>query len=280
MILDLKFDNQGLIIQRDGDQGDTAARNGELYTGIHFNPEFNWIMAVPISFEESIVLLEPKKDGNLVRYNKFPYNDPFDKNGFATSRDQTEPNIVAAGFRKDKEFIKRVFLANVKNWFRYPNGDTMLLSLNIYIRAAFEAGYKWTAILYPLLFVLDLNLLANSSLITFLKSREPGPVRKFLADKLGLYFFVQDYSKSNNPTNPDAWSVHGKTNVGDDINHTQILLQSANTLATPTSWFARFIYKFRKYGVQYAFDYYHRPETHGNPLNELYRPIISKWFSK
>lgn len=276
-MLQVNFDSQGLITQANGDTGDTAARTGELYNGLQFNHDFTWMMIVPIHFDEALTLLEPNKDGVVVRYNKPPYNDPFLK-GFATSRDQTEPLVIAAGFRGDKEFVKRTFWSNVKRGFKYPNGDTMLFSLNVYLRAGFQAGYKWLATLYPTLFLLDGFTAANSAIITGLKSREPGPFRRFLADKLGLYFFVQDYPSKYNPTNPDSWSKHGDNNVGDDINHTQVLLQANATLATPVSWFARWIYKFRKYGVQYAFNHYHRPETGGNPLNELYAPIIQKYF--
>jgi hypothetical protein len=73
--------------------------------------------------------------------------------------------------------------------------------------------------------------------------------------------------------------IQGKdpNNVGDDINQTLVLLQAQYCLATPISWLARKIYKwFRPQGIQYAWDWYFRPETGANDFNDIYRALISK----
>lgn len=232
----IKTDDQGLIVQLNGDAGDTAARTGEWYLGYHLNedPDFK----PPISFEDAIGLLEPNKDGVLLRYNRSPYNDPF-KGDFATSRDQTNPNIIAAGFYKHFSFLKRISKAQLKRFGLYQNKDVASPEhVGIFIRALYQAGLKWLIVLYPFLLLGDVFNLINS-------------VVRIVSGRL-------DHD-----------------DVGDDINHIQVCIQNALVLPTPISWLSRKIYKkFRYGGPQYAMDHYHRPESGGNPLNELYRPIL------
>lgn len=266
------YDSNNLIVQTDKNSGDQAARSGQLYLGRALNrdPKFR----TPISFRESLKILEPSEDGNLLRAATPVGFDPL---VMPTSRDQTDPNIIASGFYGQREFIKRVFLANLKRGLKYPNGDLMLGNLSTYIRGGFMAGYESLALLYPMLLVSDLAMLANTLVIVGLKARKPGILRRFLAKRLGMWFLIQDYK--GDPNNPGSWSSHGDNNVGDDILHIQQAIQSKEALATPISWLSNLIYaKFRPHGVQYALDWYHRPETYSNPLNELYRPLIVKYF--
>ena len=71
------------------------------------------------------------------------------------------------------------------------------------------------------------------------------------------------------------------SNVGDDINLTLYLLCTMDFRPTWLSKIAVFLYrKLRPRGVQYAFDVYHSPESHANPLNELARPVIAARLSR
>lgn len=268
----VNYDLESLITQLDGNSGDQSARAGEQYSGFEMNPDPDFKPL--LSFKEAIRLLEPHKDGNIVRAAKavgFFYQD------LPVSRDQTLPLIIAAGYYGEKDFIRRVLLANIKRGFKYSNGDTLVTDFSVYIRAYKMAGGSSAWLLYPLLYAMDLNQVANSALIVFLKARTPGPIRRFLANKLGLYFFVQDYK--GDPNNPDSWSKHGDTNVGSDINHTQISVQSMNSMPTLVGAFANWMYRaFRPHGIQYAFDVYHDPKSYGNPLNILWAPIIARYF--
>jgi hypothetical protein len=65
-------------------------------------------------------------------------------------------------------------------------------------------------------------------------------------------------------------------NVGDDLNLILSLLQAKDRMATPWSFLARKIYKwFRPFSIQYALDWYFRPETLAAPMNELYHPLVA-----
>lgn len=268
----VNYDLESLITQLDGNSGDQSARAGEQYTGFLMNPDPDF--QPPLSFQEAINLLEPRKDGNIVRAAKavgFIYKD------LPVSRDQTLPLIVAAGYYGETAFIKRVLWANVKRGFKYQNGDTMLFDFGVYIRALYTSGERSMLFLYPMVFLMDFNQLVNSGLIVFLKARTPGTIRSFLASKLGMWYLIQDYK--GDPNNPDSWSKHGDANVGCDINHVQISVQSRTSMPSPISALSNWVYKtFRPHGIQYAFDLYHSPKSYGNPLNILWAPTIQRYL--
>jgi hypothetical protein len=241
--LDIKFDDQGLIVQLNGDGGDCAARSGELITGRVFTYSRD-LETHGIYFDKVIRLLEPNGDGVLLRYNRTPYNKPYEGD-FATSRDQTIPMIIAAGFVDQAAFVSRVFSKICNNWLRFHNGDLCGPEhLCVILRALLfsQPSVIWQLILFPLFCIGDFFNLLNSI--------------------IRIIYSHIDHD-----------------DVGDDINHVQICLQAIHCHPTPVSLLSRKLYsKLRYRGVQYAFDWYHRPSSGGNPLNELYRPIINKWF--
>jgi hypothetical protein len=255
-MININFDEQGLIVQTNGDAGDCAARTGELYTGLLLNQVSN--SSIREQFTNALNLLEPNKDGILLRYNKPPYNNPL-KGDFATSRDQTIPMIIAAGYYDQRDFLKRIAIKQLKRFTLFQNKDLCdFQSIGNYIRAFWSSGYKLALLFYPLLLLGDLFMLVNS-VIRCIKGR-----------------------------NYD--------DVGDDICHTQSQLQAVYDLPTPVSFLSRKIYsKYRPAftlslngnfirsksdnGVQYAFNHYHRPETFGNPINIVYKPLIKRWFT-
>lgn len=235
----ITYDEHGLIVQSDGDGGDCAARTGQLVTGAFlaarpFSPSTGayWFGTVRRK-------LEPANDGVLLRYYKAPYNTPYD-GPFATSRDQTRPMLIAAGFMCDDAFVKRVF-SKIK--FGYYNRDLFgPEDLAIVIRSLYLSGTKLLALLWPLLLVCDLFTLLNSLIRVVATSID------------------QD-------------------DVGDWVNHIQVCTQAYIALPTPMSFLARKSAKRVRGGVQRTLDHYHRPETGGNPLNELWAPIVNRVFS-
>lgn len=144
----MNLDSNGLIVQTDGDGGDTAGREGDYW--------FAWGLRVKHPNYHSGVFkmnldrlqVEP---GVFVR-NPVQYNDPKD-----FSRDQTVPLILAMGEMEEHETLKLLLKKQVKNYFRYQNGDLGLPGdLGYYIRAL----RSWWA--YPFLLISDLQLLVNS----------------------------------------------------------------------------------------------------------------------
>lgn len=235
----LTLDQDGLIVQRDGDGGDCAARTGELYTLLHSSSsQIDGLLPFPYALKKLWVDKVPLDA--LLRYTKPPYNDPRD-----CSRDQTIPLIIAAGFYASFQFLRRVEYSVRENNYRFQNGD--LCSPEHYavmIRAHYLNRYEVT------------------------------PSRKriaqlWLGDAFNLLNTVIRVVKSH--LNHD--------DVGDCINHTLICYQAALYKPTLFSKLSRFLFsKLRYKGVQYAFDHYHRPESGGNPLNELARFMIEVWF--
>lgn len=126
----MHLDSNGLIVQSNGDGGDTAQRTGFYYSALclreRYLPPHN--DPVPLSSDElnkeadfvkAISLLTPNE--KLVRYpepgnSSPPWNDPKD-----CSRDQYRPMIICAGLYGLSGYLK--ILTDNVNWFRYPNGD-------------------------------------------------------------------------------------------------------------------------------------------------------------
>lgn len=231
------FDSNGLIVQTDGDGGDTAGREGDYWfaQALYSHGPHGLNASQLEEFDRVIELLQPSPGifvRNPTRNPVVPpakaWNDPSD-----FSRDQTIPIILALGEMGHADVLKKLFWQQLKRYTLYQNGDIATpQDLGYYIRA----NREWY--LYPLLFIGDLFTLGNS-VIRCIKGRN-----------------LDD--------------------VSDDINHTLALLQAQRHYPTPISYLARKIYKyFRPGGVQAAWDHYFRPETGANPFNDMYRNLIT-----
>lgn len=167
LVLSICLDSNGLIVQKDLDGGDTAGREGDywfVHTALGIQRED--------SFKKVLELLQVAP-GVFVR-NPIGYNDPKD-----FSRDQTVPLILAMGEMKEYGTLKLLFKKQLKNFFRYQNGDIGLLGdLGYYIRS-FQSWYA-----YPVLLLGDLQLLANSIFRCFV--RNPDNVSDDINHTLGL----------------------------------------------------------------------------------------------
>lgn len=231
-------DSNGLIVQKDGDGGDTAGREGDYWfeyalTGYHGIPTPGHYLYIKDEFERVLELLQRGK-GIFVR-NPIKYNDPSDM-----SRDQTVPLILAMGQMEEYDILKALFYKQVRNFGRYQNGDIGFIGdLGYYIRA-----FKfWKA--YPILLVGDLQLLVNS-IIRCIKGRDLNDV----SDDINLTLELLQ-AQYNLPT-PISW------------------------LARKIYKHLRYGQFFPEGAIQRAWNWYFRPETNANPFDELYRSLIEK----
>lgn len=143
------LDAKGLIVQADGDGGDTLQREGFWYEGAFLNPIYPTIPGM-LDYNSALSILTTSN--GFTRYWQTPYNDPSD-----TSRDQLVSNIRAWGYYGYKGDLEYIFNQAIKNWSRFPNGD--IVFINDYARfiRAFRAWW-----LYPLLPLFDVPLVINS----------------------------------------------------------------------------------------------------------------------
>lgn len=141
------YDSNQLIVQSDGDGGDTAGREGNYW----FAHALTHIVVInrPQFFEILAKLTYSR--GTYVR-NPVHYNDPSD-----FSRDQTIPLILAMGAQGRTKELKALMKEQYKRATRYQNGDLALpQDWGYYIR-----GFRFWP-LYPVLLLGDLFLLLNS----------------------------------------------------------------------------------------------------------------------
>lgn len=163
------LDANGLIVQENGDGGDTAGREGDFWFAVANRKDTHR----QISFDQVITLLQVSP-GVFVR-NPVHYNDPKD-----FSRDQTMPLILAMGEMGYYANLRRLFWNQFKNFGRYPNGDIAgPEDLGYYIRA-FQI---WQ--LYPVLIVGDLQMFVNT-LIRLYKGRDTNDVSDDINHTLSL----------------------------------------------------------------------------------------------
>lgn len=106
-------DVNNLIVQKDGDGGDTAQRTGFYYAALYLQAFLGLgrTLIGEYEFSRAVDLLVTTK--GLIR-NPIKWNDPKD-----TSRDQTIPMIIACGLYGYEERVKQI----KPRFFRYQNGD-------------------------------------------------------------------------------------------------------------------------------------------------------------
>lgn len=226
------FDNLGLLVQKDGDGGDTAQRTGMYYLGRFLTTQGGERFLLYPEFDEKLSYLEYGESGNFRRHpQQWNALDDF-------SRDQQTPLVIAMGIFGFTKRLGRMFWNHVKRFGKYQNKDFASPEHWGYYVRAFKS--RW---LYPYLLLSDIWMLGGTL------------VRLYKASK--------DFD-----------------DVGDDLNCILALLQSELVMPTPASKLTTYLYKkYRAFGgPQYALDRYFREETGANPINELYKPIIDRYF--
>lgn len=96
----IMYDDDGLIVHKGMNGGDTAQREGWYWLGVKIRQEMGdpWPIDRKLkSLSEVIQRLEPRHDGVFYRHPKLkPWNNPYDKE-YGFSRDQMVPLVAAMG---------------------------------------------------------------------------------------------------------------------------------------------------------------------------------------
>lgn len=272
----MHLDNQRLIVQSDGDAGDSLHRAGSWALVEKIRQELNVGSSLfdqperPRPWREAQPLYEVKP-GIYVRH---PDKSKWYSNPDTTSRDQLVPAIIALGVHKmraelwrveKKILLRGLFAQNIyRNWEPVENQkkkipDTFLFCIGLLIRA----WGRWAIPLYPVLIVLDFVDMIGQMI-------ELIPIRV-----------------------TDEWKVRRKDSTdADDMNGINKHLQALFVLPTPFSWASRKLYsKYRMATmgtielkepnrIMGALVWYNRPAGNGNPeMAEIYRPLIERYFS-
>jgi hypothetical protein len=268
-------DAYALIVQQDGDGGDSLQREGMYAFGkwLRYNQKANiLIVAEPPEHQDPKRVMDKFEvaPGIFVRH---PDPNKWYSNPATTSRDQLVPVIAYCAAYADHARLWRLFKATVKRGLFAQNTrhagahahaskipDTMIGHLGLFIRAG---GY-WTAPLYPLLFITDTVNLIGTLLAAVPLHWEESHLRLRWREPRDV----------------------------DDNNAVIAHLLAAHFKPTPISWLNRQVYASLRptnngnlvlgetNAVMGALAWYHRSEAGGNPeIAELYRPLIQEYFA-
>jgi len=269
------IDSFGLIVQNDGDGGDTLQREGMYAFGVWARARSNISpLAIPeMSDRGAAKTVIEKFEVRPGIYVRHPDSSRWSSKPETTSRDQLIPVIAYCAAYRDygrlwrlfKAVARRGFFAQnlVKNGpdkFRRKIPDTMIAHLGLFIRA----GGRSTWPLYPLLLMMDLVHLLGT-----------------LLSLIPIHI-------------PDG-SVRFRWKEGRDVDDNNLILahlMAAYFVSTPLSWIDRKLYartrrsnqgttvRGETNAVMGALVWYHRAEAGGNPeMAALYRPLIEKYFA-
>lgn len=268
------IDSYAIIVQRDGDGGDSLQREGMYAFG-------KWLRLQNNGQEVFLEIPERRDNAKIIAkfevqpgiYVRHPDPKKWYSNPDTTSRDQIVPLLAYCAAYSDHPRLWRFFKAVARRGFFMQNiqragdvpkkwkaPDTLLGHLGLFIRA----GGAYTDPLYPLLFVTDsLDLVATL-----------------------LYQFPLHFEQT-----AKRFRIKELRDV-DDNNDIIAQLMAVHFKPTPVSWVNRQLYSMTRrwnYGntklgelnpVMGSLAWYHRSENRGNPeMAELYRPLIEKYFS-
>ena len=275
---DLAIDHHGLIVQTDGDGGDTAQREGWAWFGSRIrehelhNP---WSVQRCITFGQAMSLLEIDQSG-VFRRNPDKYNQPQD-----FSRDQTIPIIAAMGIWEDTARLERFWDRTKARNFLTQNGEMLRPDgVNLFQRArgvkpgvigeiqlAGGVATRLAQATDPNDVGDDLNLLV---MLLMAKLRFPttntGIAETSTEEVIGLY--------ANRPLSYGSYLQSYRREFGVDLKASDVEVRKRMDDRIP-HW------KPDKDcpPVLGALRWYFRTESKGNPeLAELYAPIIREWL--
>lgn len=236
----MHLDEYGLIVQADGDGGDTAQRMGMYGFALALTGE---VPSNNFSFSRALRSLEIEP-GVCVRH---PFQTDFRSDPKHFSRDQQDPLIIAAGAWENRSFVKRMFVSQIKRLFTYQNKDIGgPATAGIYIRAL-NAWYLW-----PLLLLCDLQLLFNAFAIWYRSRNNPD----YVDDNNHIMRLAQAQYDLPTPVSFAARKLYRRIRP---INFGCVMIHPGE-------------YHHPVYGALW---WYHRADNGGNPeIAELYRPII------
>lgn len=164
--MNFSVDENKLIVQTDGDGGDTAGREGDYWFYIGLNGGIGSIPETQLTFKDVLKLLQVSP-GVFIRNPRHNPVTPPDKSWDDPtdfSRDQSIPIILALGENKEYDVLKAMMKQQIKRFGFFQNKDwASPEDVGTYIRA-FKAWY-----LYPLLLVGDCFMLGESVVRLFAK---------------------------------------------------------------------------------------------------------------
>jgi hypothetical protein len=267
------FDKHGLIVQRGGDGGDTAQREGWAWFGawIRANLLNNpWAVQRSVTFSQVMEMLEAGKSG-LFRRHPDQYNATND-----FSRDQTIPLAAAMGVYNDTERLNRMWKGIVDRGYKAQN-DRDIISfeyVGLFARARGADphiagdiqlfGSVWTRIGVSLNnrddVGDDLNLIMTLLMAKLRKSTT-------WSDRA-----LTDYAK-NRPVSYGCYLGSYRAKYGTDLTISPEEMRKRMDAGIAAGW------KPDCPRVLGALRWYFRTESNGNPeLAELYEPIVRKWM--
>lgn len=278
------IDKHGLIVQSNGDGGDTFHRMNMYAVGLKKREELGISnKGLPkIDLEEALNKLECQKwKGNYVRH---PNPNSWTSHCDRLSRDQAIPFIYATGkmslMSKLIPFliwniIRLGFMTNTRNNHSMPGDSNYKWKIPDWNGPRIWAMYIRS--LLPILILAGLVIgLFNIVLLSKLVVIVVGIL--LLGDLHNLFnSLVKVLIYDENEVNSD------------DLNHILVLMQAKEILPTPIGWLARKIYvKYREspkapdggyksdFAPQKCLDHYFREDNGGPPMDDVFRPILEK----
>jgi hypothetical protein len=270
----LHLDKYGLIVQSDGNGGDTAQREGWAWLGAWVRLNIlkkPWPVERKLSFTDTMALLEMDQSGTFRRNPDPRWNSLQD-----FSRDQTIPIVAAMGVWNDQQRLDRFWQKTVSRSYRAQNGDLMGPGgVNLFLRAR----NSQPGIIGDLQMPLDVAMRIKSS------STDKNDVGDDL--NLIVILLLSKLRSSNDSTNtalttyalnrPDNYGCYlqsYRAKFGIDPNVDPAVVRNRMDAGIAGGWSPDCS------RVLGALRWYFRVETGANPeLAELYAPILSRWFT-
>lgn len=253
-------DQYGLIVQADGDGGDTCQRTGMYWFG-RFLLDGKALEQTAREFLAEAAQLEISP-GVLVRHphqQNFVPGETFRSDPKRTSRDQQDPLVVALGaLEPDRAMLTRIFRAHAKRFFKYQNADIANPStFGIYIRA-FRKWWLW-----PLLLVTDLGFLFGS--LAVWTQTNPDDVD----DLNNVVRLSQAWAVMPTPVSWLARRLYAKWRPKTYGSYVGEYQERGQTYKYPGE----------SNHIQGSLVWYFRPQALGNPeIAETYRPVVARIF--
>lgn len=255
-------DHFDLIVQADGDGGDTAQREGMFAAGLYLAKRGDWGAKLTGAFaiDHAIRVLQIRP-GICVRH---PHQPGFRSDPKHFSRDQHDPLIIAAGLHRALMFVRDSLWNQVKRWGRYQNRDfTNPNTVSVYIRA-FRAWLLW-----PLMLITDWGLVV-SSINRIVKARNPDESD----DNNHVARLAQAQEILPTPISWIARKIYKKFRPHSCGSDREARLQWARVHGVRIEDLP----ELETDAALGAFAWYHRAQNGGNPaMVELWRPIIGRF---
>lgn len=278
----LAIDQHGLIVQTDGDGGDTAQREGWAWFGSWIREQKlgnKWSVNRCITFQETMSLLEIGQTGTFCR-NPDKYNAPQD-----FSRDQTIPIVAAMGLWQDKARLDRFWSRTQARNYTTQNGESLRPDgVNLFQRArGIKPGLIGDLQLLPGVQLRnaqavnpndvgdDLNLTVVLLMAKLISPNTDPSVRGTTTDDV-----IRLYA-TKRPLSYGSYLQSYRREFGIDLQASDIdVRKRMDEGITKKHWKPDADCP----SVLGALRWYFRSESKGNPeLAELYAPIAREWFN-